>query len=158
MLPIDPRLIRLLEQDEDVRYFVYDDATGNPIVAGYTVKGNPTIGVGRAINHKKGLSRLEIRFLLENDIIDWNAQLYSFDWYRELDSVRRAVIISMMHTLGVRGFSRFKRFIAAMEAKDYAKAAIEMKDSSWAIQVGKRDDRLAEMLKTGAWPDSLGAP
>lgn len=36
-----------LERQESYRRFVYDDATGQEIVPGYTVQGNPTIGYGR---------------------------------------------------------------------------------------------------------------
>ena len=38
-------LLFQLQLEESYRRFVYDDATGQEIVHGYTVQGNPTITV-----------------------------------------------------------------------------------------------------------------
>jgi hypothetical protein len=39
-----PEMVAELMRDEGTLLYVYDDATGLPIVAGMLVKGNPTIG------------------------------------------------------------------------------------------------------------------
>ena len=52
---------------EGVRLAVYDDATGKPIVAGDTVQGNPTIGVGRLLTDDRGITEDEVMMLLRND-------------------------------------------------------------------------------------------
>jgi lysozyme len=39
--------------------------------------------------------------------------------------------------------------LAALEAGDYAQAAVEMMDSRWARQVGSRAEKLKKMMETG---------
>ena len=63
------------------------------------------------------------------------------------------MVLDMAFNLGVRGLSKFRNALAAMEARDYATAAEEMMDSRWAQQVGGRAARLAVMMETGQWPD-----
>lgn len=37
---------------EGKRAFLYDDDTGLPLTDGMTIRGNPTIGYGRALNKR----------------------------------------------------------------------------------------------------------
>jgi lysozyme len=57
----------------------------------------------------------------------------------------------MAFNLGIAGLQRFTKFLAALEQKDYETAATEMLDSVWAEQVGRRAQRLAAQMRSGAW-------
>jgi len=67
----------------------------------------------------------------------------------DLDPVRRAVIIDMLFNLGLNGVRQFKRMLKALRIGNYGGAANEMLDSQWMVQVGKRADELAMMMRTG---------
>jgi len=45
--------------------------------------------------------------------------------------------------------------IVAITEHDYKQASIEMLDSKWARQVGKRAERLSDMMESGDWPDEV---
>lgn len=113
--------------------------------------GYLTIGYGRNIDSKggKGLTLTEAEMLLENDINENFAAASSYDWFYSLNAVRRAVVVEMIFNLGLFGFSKFKKTIAAIEAEDYDAAASEMLQSKWATQVGKRAKRLSERMRAG---------
>lgn len=113
-----------------------------------------TIGVGRLIDQKRGggITQEEAAYLLENDIKKAEVLASAYDWYPMLDEVRQAVVIDMMFNLGPGRFAGFKKMIAAIEAKDWKEAAEQMLDSKWAVQVGNRALRLAEMMRSGVWP------
>lgn len=68
--------------------------------------------------------------------------------YRELDSVRKAVLINMAFNLGYR-LKGFKKFLAALEVRDYSRAALEMLDSKWARQVKGRATELSARMSSG---------
>jgi lysozyme len=96
-----------------------------------------------------GISKDEALFLLANDIDDAVADLRSFDWYEDLDPIRKKVVIDMRYNLGPTRFREFRRMIAALAAGDYTAAAAEMVDSRWYQQVGERGRRLVAMMRTG---------
>ena len=96
-----------------------------------------------------GISKDEALFLLANDIDDAVADLRSFDWYEDLDPIRKKVVIDMRYNLGPTRFREFRRMIAALAAGDYTAAAAEMVDSAWYHQVGNRGKRLVRMMQTG---------
>jgi hypothetical protein len=64
-----PRLpMASLVRHEGNRADVYDDATGQSIVACYTVVGTPTTGIGRNATAGRRLSPAERLYLANNDI------------------------------------------------------------------------------------------
>jgi len=132
------RLFKQLRLHEGVEKFPYK------CTAGYL-----TIGVGRNIE-ERGLLDDEIDFLLDNDIeVVMNEISVSFDWFFDLSEVRQRVVADMIFNLGLPRFKQFKNMIAALEAGDWAEAANQMMDSKWAKQVGKRAERLRDMMETG---------
>lgn len=140
----------LIARHEDVRLRVYDDATGQPVVPGYTLKGHPTIGVGRCLD-RKGISASESDALLRNDLADALEGAIDFAgpaWHR-IGEARQAVLIDMAHNLGAAGLAAFVRFRLALQGGSYEVAAAEMMDSRWARQVGRRAVTLATMMRTG---------
>lgn len=108
-----------------------------------------TIGVGRNLDDR-GISTTEALYLLANDLKiaerDARSLIPSFQF---LDDVRQRVLVDMSFNLGLYRLGKFKRMLAAVAERDYAQAAIEMLDSKWADQVGKRAKRLARMMATG---------
>jgi len=59
----------------------------------------------------------------------------------------------MAFNLGIAGLLKFENTLALIRSGSYAQAAAEMVKSKWAKQVGKRADRLANMMKTGEVAD-----
>jgi lysozyme len=53
----------------------------------------------------------------------------------------------MCFNLGVNRMGGFKRFLAAVEDRDWQKAADEMYDSKWRRQVPNRAGRLIERMR-----------
>jgi len=115
-------------------------------------EGYVTIGVGRLIDDRRGgkISHDEAMYLLDNDIKKIIGQCdRAFDWFDDLDEVRKIVVLNMVFNLGINGFKKFKKTIAYIEHWEYEAAAIEMMDSAWSIQVGKRANELSEMMING---------
>ena len=102
-----------------------------------------------AILKERGISKDEALFLLANDIEDAVKDLSHFEWYENLDPVRKKVVIDMRYNLGPTRFRQFRRMIAALARADYEAAAAEMVDSRWYQQVGERGRRLERMMRTG---------
>lgn len=114
-----------------------------------------TIGVGRMIDPKKGggITRAESRYLLANDIRKWIAIAGQWDWFDALDWPRQGVIICMMHQMGARGVSNFRKMIGGLSRRDYETAADEMLDSDWHRdpKTKVRCERMAAIMRSGEW-------
>lgn len=114
-----------------------------------------TIGIGRLIDERKGggITKDEALYLLSNDIKKAEAHAAEYLWYPHLDAVRQNVVVELIFNMGPGKFSGFKKAIAAIEQQDYRETAIQLLDSTWAKQVGNRALRLAEMMRSGSWPN-----
>lgn len=66
-----------------------------------------------------------------------------------LSDNRRAVLVDMSFNMGLPTLSRFKRFRAALEARDYEQAAKQMEGSRWYGQVGFRSKKLVQLMRDG---------
>ena len=152
-------LIRELEFDEGVRLSAY------PCSWGFL-----TIGVGRNLDtnkltaeelafvghdgRKKPITKSQSDYLLKNDIEKVCAELLKFlPWWAYLGDVRKRVLVNMAFNLGTAGLLKFTNTLALIRSGSYSQAASEMVKSKWAKQVGKRADRLANMMKTGEVTD-----
>lgn len=115
----------------------------------YDTEGVATIGVGRNLEDV-GVSYDEAMLMLDNDI---KRVLYAcwheFPWFGELTENRQHVVASMVFNLGLTGFKKFKKMIAAIEQENWVEAACQMVDSKWAAQVKSRAVELAVMMKEG---------
>jgi lysozyme len=113
--------------------------------------GKQTLGYGRNVEDR-GITEDEADYLLSNDIIIAQRELVAaFPWFQSLDDVRQAVLINMHFNLGIGRLRTFRNALAAMQIGDWDRAAVEMLDSRWAQQVGRRAVELAEQMRTGAW-------
>ncbi|MBP5404107.1 MAG: glycoside hydrolase family protein [Elusimicrobiaceae bacterium] len=112
--------------------------------------GHLTIGYGH--NLENGISQQAAEFILQEDLqIAQNTVQQKFAWWRELNEVRRFVLVDMAFNMGINKLATFKKMLAAAEKGDYTTAAREMLDSRWAVQVGRRARELAEMMKKGEY-------
>ena len=100
-------------------------------------EGIETIGVGRNLRDR-GLSEDEIDLLLDNDIAICEEELLNnFEWYAELDEVRKRVLIDMAFNLGMPKLKQFAKMLDAIENKDWVKCLTVAGLNKWAIgQVG----------------------
>jgi len=110
--------------------------------------GLTTVGVGRCID-RVPFSADEIELMFENDIKRAVAGAETFGAYYFLDDARRGVLIEMVFQLGVKGVSKFVKFLDAAMTGDFNKAAAEMKDSKWYQQTPKRCEELASIFEKG---------
>ena len=153
-------IISELELDEGVRLSPYR------CTAGFL-----TIGVGRNLDtnkltaeelafvghncRTKPITKEQSDYLLKNDIEKVCADLMKFlPWWAYLGDVRKRVLVNMAFNLGTEGLLKFENTLALIRSGSYAQAAAEMVKSKWAKQVGKRADRLANMMKTGEVTDA----
>jgi len=142
-------MLALLQVDEGVRLDLYDDATGRQLKAGDTIKGHPTIGVGRALDVNP-LTREEALYLAENDIGRAEASLdRNMPGWRDLSEARQQVLCSLVFNMGWGKLSGFVKFRAALKREDWKGAAAELRDSLWYEQVKSRGERLAKMMEAG---------
>lgn len=130
-----------LKRWEDERMFPYFDNAKPPRL---------TIGVGRNLSDK-GIRPDESEFMFRNDLADAERVLGAYDWWADLDPVRRCVCLSMVHNVGPSFPAKWPKFDFAMSLEDHTAAAFELKDSTWFTQVGRRGPEIVEMMKTGEW-------
>ena len=133
-----------LVRDEGCVFEVYLDSEGLPTFGiGHLCKPlDPEYGyaVGTKVTPER----------VEKDIdIAVKEAVERYPFFDDLNDVRQRVFVNMTFNLGSTRLAMFKKFLAAVEARDYETAAEEMLDSKWAEQVKGRADRLADMMRSG---------
>ncbi|GAA9388133.1 lysozyme [Helicobacter pylori] len=111
--------------------------------------GHPTIGYGYNLSvYSYESKRITKAYRLLTDILKENHKaLLSYGWYKNLDAMRRMVILDLSYNLGLSGLLKFKQFIKAIEDKNYALAVERLQKSPYFNQVRKRASRNMEILK-----------
>jgi lysozyme len=146
-------LIEDLKRDEGWRGFIYDDATGEPIVKGSVVQGYPTIGFGFCVSEDRGAElpgRIGEDWLRHAVLERWNRLVTLEPWLQEQpEDVQRAVA-NMAYQLGVEGVRRFRKMLAALKDGDRRTAAAEALNSRWSEQTPERARRVAALIRGGA--------
>jgi len=108
-----------------------------------------TIGYGRNLE-AKGITEVEANFMLAEDVAFYSEELSNkLSYFDNLSEARQAVLINMAFNLGVNGLMKFKKTLSYVSNQYYDQAAVEMLNSRWAKQVGKRSIELSEQMKTG---------
>ena len=120
----------------------------------------PTFGIGHLIletdpEHGQEVgtpvSEERIKECFEKDIQNVFEDLdRNMPWWKDLPSDLILVMANMSFNLGINRLMKFKNFLSAMQNNDWDKAAVEMLDSRWAIQVGPRAIRLKDRVLKGA--------
>lgn len=109
--------------------------------------GKITVGIGYNLSDR-GLSDDWVDNQFESDVNYFYSQLFQFEWFKNLNEARQIALIDMCF-MGVKKFLSFKKMIAALEKNDYQSAALEMLNSKWAGQVGRRATDLARIMREG---------
>lgn len=100
----------------------------------------------------KGLSLPEAFYLLANDVHEtWELVLEKLPWAQSLSEARQGVLLNMAFNLGIDGLLGFKQMLLHMRYGRWTDAARELVDSTYAKQVGKRAERLAQQLIVDEW-------
>lgn len=73
-----------------------------------------------------------------------------------LNDARRAVLIDMAHNLGAYTLYGFTRLRAAIMRQDWRRAGLEIEDSEYFRQVGRRGPRNRDMMVSGATREEWG--
>lgn len=149
MMDMDKLMARLTNKEGD-RQFAYDDATGETLVPGMTIKGNISIGRGRNLG-AKGLSVDERVMLEKNDINDAMALSERQEWWPIVcgDDVRSRAMIEIVFNIGIGKLNGFHNALACIMKKDFDGAATAFHDSAWDREIPERAKELEFMLRTG---------
>lgn len=133
-------IVDQLKRDEGLRLKPYRDSVGKL-----------TIGYGRNLDDE-GISQQEAEMLLSDDVQAVGNQLHGLlPWTDGLDEARRGVLLNMAFNMGIYGLMQFKNTLGLIQQGDYLGAAVAMRQSKWAEQVGPRAERLAIQMETGQW-------
>jgi lysozyme len=136
-----------LKVDEGVKYEIYNDHLGYP-----------TFGVGHLViesDKEHGqpvgtpISEERVAECFERDLdtsISECVTLYGEGFNDFPDGVQQ-VLVNMMFNMGRPRLSKFKNFTAALVEGDWARAAVEGRDSLWYRQVTNRAERLMKKLE-----------
>ena len=137
-------LKRQLIRHEGRREYPYKDS-----------RGITTIGVGYNIE-ERGLPHDIIDMLFDRTVTEAVQECARvFDFFENLDEVRRACLTNLMFNMGRPRLLTFQNMIAALGRGDYDRAADEMRDSRWYAQVGNRAEELCRQMRTGEWADDV---
>ena len=110
--------------------------------------GKQTIGYGWNIDDLP-LTRLSAQMILA-DQIETNVEELNraLPWWLNLPDNAKLGLSNMVFNLGLPRLLKFKKMLAALEAHDFDKAALNALDSRWATQVGSRALRIADLYKS----------
>ena len=110
--------------------------------------GKQTIGYGWNIDDQP-ISRLSAQMILADQIDNSTEELNrALPWWLKLPTNAKLGLANMVFNLGLPRLLKFKKMLAALEAHDFDKAALEALNSRWAEQVGSRALRIADLYKS----------
>ena len=70
-----------------------------------------------------------------------------FDWYCNMPTPIKDIVIEMCYQMGVNGFSKFKKTIKLLSQEKFYEASFEMLDSKWAVQTPGRAKQLSTKVR-----------
>lgn len=68
-----------------------------------------------------------------------------------LNEPRKWVLYNMAYNIGISRLRKFLGMLSAILQGNFIKASMEMLDSKWATQVGRRAQELSLQMKSGEW-------
>lgn len=140
------KVIDQLKIDEGIVYEIYKDHLGYPTfgIGHLVLDSDPEYGqeVGTPVSEERCLEVFDHD--LEVTVNECKVLFPDFD--EKLDEVQE-ILINMMFNMGRTRLSKFKKFIGALNEKNYEEAANQMMDSRWYHQVGNRSVRLVERMR-----------
>lgn len=146
--PIDKALLEQeIRQEEGYRDHIYLDSLGFKTagVGHLLIKDDPEYGL--PVNTKVSPDRINewFRSDMQSAIRDTRTVVRGFD---ALPREAKHVLISMAFQLGGHGLSKFKNMLAAIQRRDWNKAADESLDSKAARQTPERWSRHANVFRS----------
>ncbi len=103
-----------------------------------------------AIVYEHGITEADARYLAMNDIKIVEEELCRVQpVVNDLDAVRQLILMDMAFNMGVPRLCKFKKMWNAIYEGNYEVASLEMMDSRWARQVGRRAKKLSDAMKAG---------
>ncbi len=130
-------LEKRIKRHEGLRFTPYEDSVGVS-----------TVGYGRNLRDVP-FSQDEVDLMFDNDFRRALVHAEAFPVYPSLNEVRRGVLIELIFQMGAHGVSKFRRFFAAAQDKNWPKAYKELLDSKWAVQTPERANELASLFLDG---------
>jgi hypothetical protein len=128
------RLLSTLANEEGLRWYAYDDATGEPLRPGYTLVGHPTWLIGLCIE-KGRVPKLPQS--LPHDLLEyiaaskWSELQNKAPWVAGQPEDVQLALALMAFQLGANGVLGFKRMCAALQSGEREAAADHALDSDW---------------------------
>ena len=126
-------------------------------------EGYATVGIGWRIGSKKqplsdfkliSMCKAAAYAQLEFKVAGITANLSNeFEFFKDLNECRQAVLISMAYQLGFAGLLGFKLMLSDIENQYWNSALAEGLDSRWAKQTPVRALRQMKTLLTGTWEE-----
>lgn len=141
------RLYNQLKIDEGVKFEIYLDHLGYPTfgIGHLITKEDPEFGlpVGTKVSQERVTQcfNIDIEKSVKACRMVYGVQFDS--WQDELQEI----LVNMAFNLGQTRLGKFVKFKAALNEKDYVKAAKEGRDSLWYRQVTNRAERLMKRLE-----------
>lgn len=132
-------------------------------------RGVKTIGIGHNLESreftdaekkaigdwKKGITHNAALMIMRNDINICMESLKRLGFWYYLDDERQYALLDMCFQLGYDGLCKFRKMLEAIRVKDYSEAAKQCLDSAYAKQTPLRAKRIAVLLKTARWVQSV---
>jgi len=135
-----------LKIDEGVKYEIYLDhlhlctfGIGHLVLSSDPEHGQP---VGTPVSEER------VNECFESDVQQVLSDCETL--YPDFDSLpeeAQLIIANMMFNMGRPRLSKFKNMKAAVDARDWHRASVEMADSRWYQQVTNRADRLCKRMR-----------
>ena len=79
--------------------------------------------------------------------MDETVHVIGEDVWRDLPGDIQEVLVNMCFNLGGTRLGKFKNMLNAVEDHDWERMAVEMEDSRWFKQVGRRSVELQETVR-----------
>ena len=113
--------------------------------------GKLTVGYGHNLEDN-GITQEIAETLLKTDLALARMEVGAkIPYCYQLNEPRQYVLVDMCFNMGIGRLLTFKKMLAALKEGYYERAAYEMMDSKWAKQVGRRAEKLAEIMKKGEY-------
>jgi len=135
-----------LKEDEGCKYEIYLDHLGLPtfgighLVTEWDEEYEKPVGTPVSEERVNNCFKVDV----EGTISECKKLFNNFD---DLPEEVQKICANMMFNMGRPRLSGFKKFIAALENKDWQECAVQMEDSRWHKQVTNRANRLISRMR-----------
>lgn len=135
-----------LENDEGVKYEIYNDHLGYPTfgIGHLILDSDPEYGSDTGTE----VSEDRVKEAFASDVVGVVSDCETlYPDFEELPEDAQRIIANMMFNMGRTRLSKFKGMKYGVNTRDWNMAADEMVDSSWYKQVTNRADRLVDRMR-----------